>query len=208
MIDSKDIINFILNNSITIFIILSFILIMFLYVIKITLKNIFSHVGCADRFAFLLLFSSVCCEMYILIENSVISKESVVSGKESVVSGICQLILLFGGIVSMTCVVKIFSNKKAIKNEDFLVLTGILALMQAVMSMEISNSEDVYVFNVSFMHGAIYIIIPAFLIYEITPSNKEVLRKLKDDIQDIKNDLNKLNLPANKKIRKKFCKFF
>ena len=194
MIDSKDIINFILNNSITIFIILSFILIMFLYVIKITLKNIFSQVGCADRFAFLLLFSSVCCEMYILIENSV--------------SGICQLILLFGGIVSMTCVVKIFSNKKAIKNEDFLVLTGILALMQAVMSMEISNSEDAYVFNVSFMHGAIYIIIPAFLIYEITPSNKEVLRKLKDDIQDIKNDLNKLNLPANKKIRKKFCKFF
>ena len=71
------------------------------------------------------------------------------------------------------------------------------------MSMKISNSEDVYVFNVSFMHGAIYIIIPAFLIYEITPNNKEVLRKLKDDIQDIKNDLNKLNLPANKKIRKK-----
>ncbi len=201
MIDSKDIINFILNNSITIFIILSFILIMFLCVIKITLKNIFSQVGCADRFAFSLLFSSVCCEMYILIENSVI-------GKGSVVSDVYQLILLFGGIVSMTCVVKIFSNKKAIKNEDFLPLTGILALMQAVMSMKISNSEDVYVFNVSFMHGAIYIIIPAFLIYEITPNNKEVLRKLKDDIQDIKNDLNKLNLPANKKIRKKFCKFF
>ncbi|HHF1993764.1 TPA: hypothetical protein ACPJIC_001760, partial [Haemophilus influenzae] len=59
------------------------------------------------------------------------------------------------------------------------------------------------------IHGAIYIIIPAFLIYEITPSNREALRKLQDDIQDIKNDLNKLNLPDNnKKIRKKFCKFF
>lgn len=202
MIDPKDIINFILNNSITIFIILSFILIMFLYVIKITLKNIFSRVSCGDRFAFLLLFSSVYYEMYILIENSEI-------GKGNVVSDIYQLILLFGGMVSMSCVVKIFSNKKAIKNEDFLTVTGIFALMQAVMSMRISNSVDIYIFNVSFLHGAIYIIIPAFLIYEITPSNKEVLRKLKDDIQDIKNDLNKLNLPDNnKKIRKKFCKFF
>ena len=202
MVDSKDIINFILNNSITIVIILSCILIMFLCVIKITLKNIFSRVGCGDRFAFLLLFSSVCYEMYILIENSKI-------GKGNVVSDCYQLILLFCGIVSISCVVKIFSNKKAIKNEDFLAFTGILALMQAVMSMRISNSENVYLLNVSFMHGAIYIIIPAFLIYEITPSNKEVLRKLKDDIQDIKNDLNKLNLPDNnKKIRKKFCKFF
>ncbi len=202
MIDPKDIINFILNNSITIFIILSFILIMFLYVIKITLKNIFSRVRCSDRFAFLLLFSSVYYEMYILIENSEI-------GKGNVVSDVYQLILLFGGMVSMSCVVKIFSNKKAIKNEDFLEVTGIFALMQAVMSMRISNSVDVYIFNVSFIHGAIYIIIPAFLIYEITPSNKEVLRKLQDDIQDIKNDLNKLNLPDNnKKIRKKFCKFF
>ena len=202
MIDPKDIINFILNNSITIFIILSFILIMFLYVIKITLKNIFSRVRCGDRFAFLLLFSSVYYEMYILIENSEI-------GKGNVVSDIYQLILLFGGMVSMSCVVKIFSNKKAIKNEDFLTVTGIFALMQAVMSMRISNSVDIDIFNVSFLHGAIYIIIPAFLIYEITPSNKEVLRKLKDDIQDIKNDLNKLNLPDNnKKIRKKFCKFF
>ncbi|HHF1789781.1 TPA: hypothetical protein ACPJDA_001863, partial [Haemophilus influenzae] len=192
----------ILNNSITIFIILSFILIMFLYVIKITLKNIFSRVRCADRFAFLLLLSSVCYEMYILIENSEM-------GKGNVVSDVYQLLLLFSGIVSMSCVVKIFSNKKAIKNEDFLAVTGTFALMQAVMSMRISNSVDIYIFNVSFIHGAIYIIIPAFLIYEITPSNREALRKLQDDIQDIKNDLNKLNLPDNnKKIRKKFCKFF
>ena len=191
----ENIMNFVLNNNIAIYIILSLILVMVLCVTKITFRTLFSKVKCIDLFIFFLLLVSIISEMYILIENSTFA-----------VTNLSQLILLCDGMVSLVCITMIFSKRKNIKNKDFVVCTGILALMQAVLSMKISNLDDVYIFNVSFMHGAIYIIIPAFLIYQITPSNKEILKKLENDKQDI--DLKQLNTSINQKKRRKICRFF
>ena len=82
-----------------------------------------------------------------------------------------QLILLVGGLVFLICSVFLFSARNKIGKKDFSIVIGILMLFQSAISMKISSS-NLYMLNIEFAHACIYIGLPAFLIFEISKSDK------------------------------------
>lgn len=131
-----------------------------------------------------------------------------------------QKFLFFSACVSMAIIFLIF-DKERIKNDCFIGLVGILASIQTVISMNISNS-DKYFLCVKIFHGANYIFIPVFLVYVITSGSKEIIEIIKSNkeiiesynkvIEENRRDMQEIKkvVLSNEKIGKKskFCKLF
>ena len=109
------------------------------------------------------------------------------------------------GLFSASIVAYIFSKRENIKNYNFVVSIGFFAIIQAAISMNISNAANMD-FKVTFFHGVLYIIIPAYLIYEITPNNKDIIKKLDENYQKNISKLKEKILPGERNIKHKFYK--
>ncbi|MBN6711556.1 hypothetical protein JFL47_11340 [Haemophilus haemoglobinophilus] len=158
------IVKFFLDSQIFPFLILFLFLIFITCLIKISVFQIFKGIKWNYAVGVIFGFLSLTFQLYFYIK------------KENNDYGPFWLLVL--GLFSSCILFILFSlrNKamknNPIKNSDYAAIVGILMLLQSALSMKISSGE--YIFNVTITHGAIYIALPAFLIYEITDTSKTI----------------------------------
>lgn len=180
------------------------IVIFLFYVMNIignSICKLFKNVGCLNRFLLAFMFLLLILQIFIL-EGGLLDEKHIDKGTA----------LYFASILAVFIMIHLFSRKNKI-NHDFIVIVGIGILMQTIISMIVS-SNDVYSFNIKFLHGIWYISLPAFLIYEISNSKKdfsdihEKLKIIQEKLEIIHKNTQKNYDYSSKKLKKHKCIFF
>lgn len=171
----KDLITTILNYEylvpITILIFLCYIML----IIGRSIFNIFKNVGCCKGVLFIFAVLSLILQMIIL------------DGGKLVPPDYNEIILYLVSLFSFSIVTFLFSQRKKIKNDDFIILVGVTILIQSAISMIISSSNG-YSFNIKLIHSILYITLPAFCIYEVSNNKKDFL-ELNDKLNILQKEM-------------------
>lgn len=128
---------------------------------------------------------------------------------------------LFVSVCATVAIIFLIFDKDKIKDKSFILIVGLPASIQTVISMNISNS-DKYFLYVKMFHGAAYIFIPVFLVYVITSGSKDIIEMIKSNKEIIESynkvieenrrdmqEIKKVILSNEKQVKKsKFCKLF
>ncbi|WP_409500440.1 hypothetical protein ACJ7Z2_00535 [Mannheimia glucosida] len=173
---------------------ISVFLVIVIFFVGISLCKLFKHVEKGKILGFIIVFLLLVSQFLVL--NNLLACEQIYK----------EAILYFSSIISIPIMIILFSTRDKTKNNDFIAIIGISIFMQAIISMMVSSSND-YSFNIKFIHGAWYISLPAFLIYEVSNHKKdfsEILTKLDFIGKNLKTNPNK----SFKKLSKHKCKFF
>lgn len=173
---------------------LVFIILAFLFLIWI-FSGVLKGAGILNSILLIFIFLILCIQFWVFTEVSLDKQYQ-------------ELTLFFCSIIAVPILIALFSKRESITNEDFVVFIGIAILFQTIISMLVSSGSDYHI-NIRFIHGAWYISLPAFLIYEIS-SNKKDFDKINRELEYIKNHINLLpskNLPKQKKHKCFFKKY-
>lgn len=170
---------------------LVFIILTFLFLIWI-FNGVLKGAGTLNSSLLILIFLILCIQFWVFTEVSLDKEDK-------------EQILFFGSLISVPILIFLFSKRERITNEDFVAFTGIAILFQTIISMLVSSGSEYHI-NIRFIHGAWYISLPAFLIYEIS-SNKKDFDKMNEKLEYIQNDINLLSSKNSPKQKKHKCFF-